>query len=447
MKIGSGEPKTKQGRASALLLAILVTVCLLLITGILAQTWKNRLIENTKHRAEHALLQVRKNLYLLLGSEQTFTAFFAQRLEEDLQNGTMFDLSHYDTYLQFLRETQSSFVLATIMRQSEILDFFPKTADGLDPNAFVLIPEHLAAVQAMDTVVLDGPIRYQGASRYFVCRTRLDEGGASSILLNLYFDFDRLMQMITGDALSDDYQYFMVFSHVDGQATYEWGDPAVLDSDAVTMDVSVSMLGGTMSIAPKQPWMGHSLPLLLYTILGAFVSCSIGFVIYHRHQRYLLLQERIHRDGLTNLLNRKGFEEVLRHALAEDFPFALALLDVDNFKQINDTYGHLIGDQALLSLVEQCNRSLAATDTLARYGGDEFIFLFRNCATQELCKALHQSISQAYFRSAGISFPMVVSMGVSFFPREGDTYEGLFNLADQRLYRAKQEGKGRLCTE
>jgi diguanylate cyclase (GGDEF)-like protein len=157
---------------------------------------------------------------------------------------------------------------------------------------------------------------------------------------------------------------------------------------------------------------------------------------------------RSHTDSLTGLLNKREFLVQLHEELRSGRPFALALLDIDNFKLLNDTYGHLSGDKALLTLVSILKERLRHDDLVGRFGGDEFIIILRGCPQEETCLRIYEYISHVSVPLDGDNIEFAISMGVAFFPKDGSTSEALMEAADKRLYQAKREGKGRIrCTD
>ncbi len=163
-------------------------------------------------------------------------------------------------------------------------------------------------------------------------------------------------------------------------------------------------------------------------------------------------------DSLTGALNRRSFllvaEAGLKAAQNNAAPCCLALLDVDHFKELNDSYGHLEGDLALKHLVNLAASNLRQADSMGRYGGEEFIFFFAE-ADQDQGRRAAERIRQAIASfPAELSVgpvPISVSVGVSTvlpeWKGERDTLflQKMIALADVALYRAKQEGRNRVC--
>lgn len=164
-----------------------------------------------------------------------------------------------------------------------------------------------------------------------------------------------------------------------------------------------------------------------------------------------LLQDRAERDSLTKLLNKNAARKQAEEYLAR-FPgginCAMLIIDLDNFKQVNDQYGHLFGDAVLTKAAREIEKQFRNQDIVARIGGDEFMVLMRGVSDSNLlearCNRLIQSF-QTIFRSQQHKLPLSCSIGVALSPEHGTSYFDLFNHADQALYRAKAKGKNGFC--
>ena len=153
-------------------------------------------------------------------------------------------------------------------------------------------------------------------------------------------------------------------------------------------------------------------------------------------------------DALTNLPNRtvlsERMEEVLDHTDRER-PFAVLCLDLDQFKQVNDTLGHAMGDALLRSVAGRLLACVRDTDTLVRLGGDEFAIVQCGLAGRDDAAALAQRIVKSIARPFALDGQQVtigVSIGIAMAPSDGTTGDKLFKAADVALYRAKAEGRG-----
>lgn len=155
-------------------------------------------------------------------------------------------------------------------------------------------------------------------------------------------------------------------------------------------------------------------------------------------------------DELTGLGNRRAFNSALQSAVTcaeHDQRAALALLDVDHFKQHNDTHGHLEGDKVLRVLGTLLGSMLRENDSAFRFGGEEFAIVFRNC-NAEAARLAAERIRTAFsdtliYSDDGMEFSCTLSAGVAV-TRPGDSYGSLLKRADEALYRAKHGGRNRV---
>ncbi len=157
-----------------------------------------------------------------------------------------------------------------------------------------------------------------------------------------------------------------------------------------------------------------------------------------------------HHDPLTRLPNRLMFnqqiEQALHQAQRERRRLAVLLLDLDRFKDINDSYGHLAGDELLQHVAQRLTGRLRQSDTLARLGGDEFALLMHDLRHDDdaarLASELLAALSQPWRSSDGVEVNVGVSIGICIYPDHGQTSQALLQGADAALYRAKGDGRG-----
>jgi len=158
-------------------------------------------------------------------------------------------------------------------------------------------------------------------------------------------------------------------------------------------------------------------------------------------------------DGLTQAFNRQHFMERLRQEVKRADRYrtqlSLLMLDIDHFKDVNDSFGHQAGDAVLAGISQKVRERLRDTDLFARYGGEEFciIAIAMDAANAYLlADRLRDLIAQTVFQHNGRVMQVTVSIGVSSWrPDIGERFEELIRLADGALYRAKREGRNRVC--
>jgi diguanylate cyclase (GGDEF)-like protein len=163
------------------------------------------------------------------------------------------------------------------------------------------------------------------------------------------------------------------------------------------------------------------------------------------------LQEQSIRDPLTGLFNRRYMEETLkrevRRVTRQLHPLGMIMIDIDYFKQFNDTHGHTVGDKLLQSLGQFLQTHIRSEDIACRYGGEEFILILPNTSletSQQRAEYLRQAVKKLQIWD-GNSFHegITISLGIAIYPEHGRTMENVLRAADLALYRAKQAGRDR----
>ena len=187
----------------------------------------------------------------------------------------------------------------------------------------------------------------------------------------------------------------------------------------------------------------------LVCVIYSGVVWNFGFIVLAMNRQHSEMVRMAEIDELTGLPNRRHFMNQLqlagRRSAASDEPYALMLIDIDNFKRLNDEHGHAAGDQALLHFADVASAILKAPALLARTGGDEFTVLLPGmdeAAATEAAQDLIALVRRAPLVSGGRRMPMTVSIGIAAHSgRCGVGPEELLNSADVALYRVKQTGR------
>jgi diguanylate cyclase (GGDEF)-like protein len=156
-------------------------------------------------------------------------------------------------------------------------------------------------------------------------------------------------------------------------------------------------------------------------------------------------------DSLTGLYNRKHLMETLDNEVARSkrhkHDFAVLVVDIDHFKEYNDTYGHLAGDDVLSRLAKVFKKSVRSCDYVARYGGEEFILVLPEIGPEDGVKAaerIRKKVVKEEFAGDGEPIQVTVSVGVASYPKDGDEPQAIIRHADTALYKAKESGRNQV---
>lgn len=198
-------------------------------------------------------------------------------------------------------------------------------------------------------------------------------------------------------------------------------------------------------------------------ITAVGVGFLLSFILWHYNYTTIIQKRRIesqqkqleqmaYYDPLTDLPNRRLLEKLIKRELASMQRYGqetvIIMLDVDDFKQINDTYGHQVGDSILMQLADLLKNNVRETDTVARFGGEEFIILMPNTSVEEgyiFAERIRKIIMEKVFSIGSDTLQITSSFGVSSMGDiNSQNLEDYYLLADKALYLAKQSGKNRV---
>lgn len=214
----------------------------------------------------------------------------------------------------------------------------------------------------------------------------------------------------------------------------------------VTYNLTVGKEKWKLEIMPRAGW-SNSTTLYLIFFGGlslVLLLTGLTIVLFLLDERRVELKELAHKDGLTKLYNRYGFDEMAEKMIKKDPEayYVAALLDVDDFKLINDMYGHAYGDKALISLAENMRKFFPSSALLGRNGGDEFCILLSNCTVEEAKEALIQfTKTPKKFSYKGQTYSFCISLGYAEYPNNAIERSQLMRCADAALYEVKLHGK------
>jgi len=187
--------------------------------------------------------------------------------------------------------------------------------------------------------------------------------------------------------------------------------------------------------------------LINFLILNIFSNLFLTIFLiffYIKCQKYKRKNKKLHQksicDPMTDLYNYEHFESRLKK---EELPYTLMMLDIDNFKKINDHYGHQVGDEVIKYLSKRLKNNLKNTDIICRYGGDEFIIALLNCdinKSNDIAKKIKTKINNKYKTKNNDLINITTSIGI-YEPDSKDTIRSMVYKVDQALYQAKDNVK------
>jgi len=309
----------------------------------------------------------------------------------------------------------------------------------------------LRAIKLKNTVIA-GPINLKQGGLGFISRIPIflagqehSYWGLASIVINVD-DFYAACGLSEHD---DKARYGLRGTDGLGKDGAVFFGPESLFADKEAVQLPISLPIGSWILAAKPTALTIPALLLFLRGFGIAVSFAVSGLVFalfssYRRIRYLALH-----DPLTGLANRRLFFEHVKQAVLANTRrqgrFAIVYLDLDNFKPINDTYGHKHGDHVLQEIARRMTEGLRHSDITARIGGDEFILLMQDTDKAEdipsLVKKIAKLIRNPLALDNGATIQIQASIGTAIFPDDGTTADELIRFADRRMYTAKSDNR------
>ena len=312
-------------------------------------------------------------------------------------------------------------------------------------------------------IVLAGPLRLVQGTEGIIARTPVfkDDQGSRRLwgIVSIVLDVESLYQQLNLPQMQQ--QWRIAIRGKDGRGAggaVFYGDAELFDNQrSVFATVRLPYGSWELAMAPQGSWLAAlEMPWAIVILALMFVFGSTVLAILSNRADSLAeesaqsLDYRTHYDDITDLPNRKRFfhalDELVEQCGASGDGFALLIIDVDDFRAINDAYGHLLGDTLLQRLSQRFVQTLRPEDTLYRIGGDEFAIMLTDAhhprAAARVAEKLLECCQQSLILER-VRFKISVSIGIARFPDDAGTGLQLMQVADQALHSAKSDGKNR----
>lgn len=226
------------------------------------------------------------------------------------------------------------------------------------------------------------------------------------------------------------------------------GDKGIMDKNPVVVDIKLQDTVWKGAFVPKEGWEEKTSKVKLWLSIYFLFSTIVGFLIYYNITARYDMKLLSLTDQLTGLYNRRFMDEyyklIFERAKRNKNLIGFIMLDINDFKSINDTYGHKAGDRALILTAESLRDSCRSTEAVFRMGGDEFLVLAPDLKSEEGLQVIASRIRNNVTRMVeigGEKINIVPSIGTALYPQEGEDFDLVLNLADERMYEDKKRLK------
>lgn len=230
------------------------------------------------------------------------------------------------------------------------------------------------------------------------------------------------------------------------------GGVALISAASVVLSLAATAVA-FRATGERMDWTVTLIAALVPLVVAPLASAAVLRMMVDLDRARTRLDELARTDDLTGACNRRHFFEVAalecKRARRHRLPLSVLLLDADDFKRVNDVYGHATGDAALRAIGRACFASVRQGDVVARYGGEEFVVLLPHApleGARVVAERIRARVAAVPLEEAGQSIPLTVSIGMATAAEGQEEIEGLIKRADDAMYEAKRRGKNRVET-
>ncbi len=461
-----------------------ITVIVLLLVFLFAAVMEYRYeIEVEKDSLREELVNVAINIEGMISSRIINANGVAATIQIEQASGQ----NLFDLFAEGIFESEDQVVKDVVfITDTTITDVYPAYL-GLDAIGVDLakIPEQrdllLFSKENMQTVFF-GPVDLVEGGKGIIVRVPVAIEGEYYGQVAIVFDYWNFTVVSGLEDLADrNHIHLSGNDPLTNESTVIWGSGDEKDERFISETIDLYDIEWTISAMPHYSWRGTSTLFYLILIVGFITVLGATYSILRerRLKRQLqaankdlkktvvelahskedllrqneeirekerFIQQLADHDGLTGLYNRRLFTEHLTKALGEGVHGLVVLIDIDDFKNVNDIHGHVYGDELLKEFSATLHEILGNSNRLYRFGGDEFLVLFENeydnKRIMEYASSVQQKVSEKIRRK--IHSPITMSTGVVRFPEQGSDVESLLIRADVAMYKSKDSGKNQV---
>ncbi|NCC76165.1 MAG: sensor domain-containing diguanylate cyclase [Clostridia bacterium] len=429
-------------------LAVLIGATILLTFSGLQKRQQAALATQNKLVASQEINTVAANIQTLLNVSMQYADFFNMLIENDPD----LEQQEIDTFAQAILERNDLIDNVSLAPKGIVEYIHPlegnEAAIGHNLLADPERRDHILKTIEIEGSVAQGPVlAVQGGWKIFNRRAVFVGEGANREfwgLSTITLDFGKILQAFDLEPEKDGYLYGMRVKKADGHNDFFWGHSDLFDEDTDAIIETIGLPGEQWELAiyPVTGWDSGYTDFEKTTILFYILTALVFLLVFNTSKHYQEVLATSRKDHLTGALNKKSLEHCARvHLKQVGKQHGFLMLDMDHFKQINDTLGHPAGDAVLKAAADRISSQLRRADRLARIGGDEFIVMITDLKDRtklaQIAERIRTLLNQPIDWN-GQAIQAGCSIGTALSGEDGDTYENLYQIADDRMYEDKK---------
>ena len=425
----------------SIIISIIITLCL---SVTLIHLKKGQLIieeKNSKLVATQEINKLSNNMQTILNVSMQYVDFF----DVIIKNNPNISFNLIKNYSN------------SILKYNDIIDNISIAPDGVveyiypqenNENAIghnlLTDPERSKYIEICiesKEAVAQGPVEsVQGGLKIFNRKAIfIDDNGEEKFwgVCVVTVDFDKLLDMFEILPEKGDYLYALRVYETDGKKDFIWGYDKIFDENSIIKSIYLPNQIWEVAIYPKSGWHNNiTLNIHVYLML-----ILVFFIIYFYINHYQQIKEAAKLDPLTGILNKKYFERYVKRKIKKNNKYyGLILIDLNKFKNINDTLGHPIGDRVLKETVNRIKLIISDNDKLGRIGGDEFFLFINDIKDEKELDTVINSIENKMktpMEFGDVKVEVSCSLGGAIYNKDSISYSELYKIADERMYEKK----------
>lgn len=304
-------------------------------------------------------------------------------------------------------------------------------------------PTHKAIEKRV--VVLQGPVAaIQGGNLLFNRKAIFyEKEGAEEFwgLVIVAIDFDKLIANYKNSLNDVNYLFALRSTNKQSQESL-FGPSDIFEKKSIIKSINLPEATWELAIYPKEGWKDEHSVFNYPNNFIYFALIIIFILLYLTIKSYLGKISKLNQDPLTGTLNKNAIERIVNKKLKNKKDrFAFLVMDINNFKGINDNLGHYIGDCVLIEIASRLGGILREGDSLSRFGGDEYIVILGKLKTEDSLDGIMQRMIDEIAKPMiieGHALQIMMSIGYAVYPSEAQDYNGLYQAADKKMYESKK---------
>ncbi|MBV1758526.1 MAG: sensor domain-containing diguanylate cyclase [Dethiosulfatibacter sp.] len=379
-------------------------------------------------------------------------------VRDSLQDNHKIDPKSFESFATLICNSSESIITVALSPDGVMQFIYPQGGNEM-MIGFDLLAEQTRSEfvqRSIDTrsIVTQGPVDAKQGNIIIISYSPIfiEQDGQEQFwgMVSIAIDFEKFLDIVNIRFSTDLSDYLIHVSAIDGNTDFYYGDRSLLDKKFLADLVVLPGLTWQLYAHPKGSWHRDDYRGIPIFVVGILLTLIVVYCVKKINRKYNVNQENATLDSLTRCQNRFGFDRLLADKANLEKGFALLVIDVDDFKIVNDTFGHNVGDCVLKELTEIFRTAIRQSDDLFRIGGDEFVIILRDLRDQaEIASVVNRLISNAYkcFVFDDQKICVSLSVGIAVSNDEASTIAELYKKADMNLYCEKEKGKNQfvLC--